>query len=97
MNTRVGITTDSDTPIRMYIALHILRAWNDGTAGFDGLVVKTINDWIDQGMRKPILWPDSPFFKQWAAENGIQNAGGFIADYLMITMNAPAEHAKGDL
>ena len=87
MNVPVGITTDM--PIRMYIALHILRAWNNGTEGFDALAVKAVHDWIDAGMKTPIAWPGDAFFKQWADKNGITNAGGFIADYLMMTMRRP--------
>lgn len=61
---------DPNGPLRMYIALKILRAWNNGTAGFHAGVVAAINAWIDGGMRGPVPWPESPFFAQWAQENG---------------------------
>lgn len=69
---------DTNTPIRMYIALKILRAWNNGTAGFHGFVVKIIHDWIDSGMKGPIPWPNDPFFAEWAQENGLSQVGESI-------------------
>jgi hypothetical protein len=67
-----------DCPLRMSIALRILRAWNSGTAGFDGQVVLTIHKWIDAGMNGPIPFPDNPFFSEWAQENGFSNVDGFV-------------------
>jgi len=68
---------DANAPLRMHIALKILRAWNhSGTAGYDALVVADINAWIDGGMQGPVPWPDSPFFAKWAAENGYAKIGG---------------------
>jgi hypothetical protein len=69
---------DPNCPLRAAIALRILRAWNSGTAGFDGQVVVTINNWIDAGMKGPIPFPDNPFFREWAQENGLSDAGGFV-------------------
>lgn len=69
---------DPNTPIRMWIALSILRAWNSGTEGFDGIVVKRVNDWIDAGMQGPIPWPESPFFAEWAEQHGLSNVRGNI-------------------
>lgn len=65
-------------PLRMFIALRILRAWNHGTEGFHALVVTTVNDWIDGGMKGPVPWPDSPFFAEWARGLGYSNVDGFV-------------------
>jgi hypothetical protein len=62
----------------MFIALRVLRAWNNGTAGFSGLAVKTINDWIDGKMEGPIPWPDDPFFAEWAETNGFSKVGAHL-------------------
>ena len=70
--------TDPNTPIRMYIALKLMRAWNNGTEGFDGLLVKTVNDWIDGGLKGPIPWVENPFFEEWAAANGYSRVDDFI-------------------
>jgi len=70
---------DPNASIQMWIALRVLRAWNSGTAGYDALVVWTVNNWIDAGMIGPIPWPDSPFFAEWAAQNGLSNVSGHIA------------------
>lgn len=67
-----------NVPLRMYIALKILRAWNSGTAGFDALVVAGINAWIDSGMKGPVPWPESPFFAKWAQENGFSRIGHYV-------------------
>ena len=60
------------------IALKLLRAWNSGTAGFDGHVVLTVNRWIDAGMIGPIPFPDNASFRDWAEENGFSETSGFI-------------------
>lgn len=69
---------DPNTPLRMFIALRLMRAWNNGTEGFDGLLVKTINDWIDAGMCGPIPWIENPFFAEWAKANGYSRVGNSI-------------------
>lgn len=69
---------NTNGPLRMFIALRILRAWNNGTAGFDGIAVKTVNDWIDGKMEGPIPWPESPFFREWAERNGFSKAGAYV-------------------
>ena len=66
---------EANGPLRMFIALRVLRAWNNGTAGFSGIVVKIINDWIDGKMQGSIPWPDDPFFAEWAAKNGFSKVG----------------------
>ena len=74
-------------PLRMFIALRILRAWNSGTAGFSEIVVKTINDWIDGKMEGPVPWPDDPFFTEWALQAGFSKVGeavGFVAKAVLI-------------
>jgi hypothetical protein len=69
----------ANTPLRMYIALKLLRAWNSGTAGFSADVVNVVNNWIDGGMKGPIPWPDSnPFFDEWAAENGLARVDQYV-------------------
>ena len=76
-NTR-SLSQDTNGPIRMFIALRLMRAWNNGTEGFDGLLVKTINDWIDGGMQGPIPWVENPFFADWAQMNGYSRVGDHI-------------------
>jgi len=68
----------ANCPLRTYIALRVLRAWNSGPEGFDALVVVTINDWFDAGRNGPIPWPDSPFFAQWADRVGFSKVGEYI-------------------
>lgn len=65
--------------IRLYIALRLLRQFS-GLRGFDfdSEVVMIIFDWIDAGMTGPILWPDNPFFAEWAAKNGYSKIDRFI-------------------
>jgi hypothetical protein len=74
-------TFDGNTPLRMWIALKLMRAWNNGTSGWDGQVVHIVNVWIDGGMTGPIPWPDgNPFFDEWAAQKGfsrVENSIGF--------------------
>ena len=65
-------------PLRMFIALNVLRAWHYGTEGFDATVVRTIWDWIDGGMDGPVPWPNSPFFTEWAERTGYSNVDGSI-------------------
>jgi hypothetical protein len=62
----------------MFIALRVLRAWNSGTAGYSGITVKTINDWIDGKMEGPVPWPNDPFFEEWAQKNGFSEVDGYI-------------------
>lgn len=69
---------ETNRPLRMYIALKILRAWNSGSAGFDSLVVLIIHDWIDAGMKGPVPYPTSPFFREWAESNGLSNIHGNV-------------------
>lgn len=76
MMTTEELDEMENTPLRMYIALKMLRAWNGGSSGFDGNVVMTVNKWIDSGMRGPIQWPDSPFFDEWAKANGLSRIDG---------------------
>lgn len=82
---------DPNAPLRMYIALRVLRAWNSGTMGFDSITVRTVNDWIDAGMKGPIPWPESPFFGLWAAAHGYSNVDGYIGFRLKATLCAPLE------
>lgn len=67
-----------NVPLRMHIALKILRAWNSGTAGYDGEVVVTVNKWSDEGMNGPIPFPNSPFFAEWAEDNGYSKVGEYV-------------------
>jgi hypothetical protein len=77
----MGASADrhENAPLRMYIALKILRAWNSGTAGFSSDVVLTVNRWIDGGMKGPIPWPEgNPAFDEWAAESGLSKVGSWV-------------------
>jgi hypothetical protein len=67
-----------NVPLRMHIALKILRAWNSGTAGFDANVVSTINAWLDDGRKGPIPWPNGSCFAQWAESNGLSKVGQYV-------------------
>lgn len=77
---------ETNSPIRMHIALKVLRAWNSGTAGFSGDVVYTVNKWIDDGMKGPVPWPDSPFFAEWAEKNGLSNVDGYIGYRMTVQL-----------
>ncbi len=68
----------ANVPLRMYIALKILMAWHSGTAGYDAVVVISIREWFDGGMKGPVPWPDSPFFAEWAEVNGFQKIGEYV-------------------
>ena len=81
-------------PLRMYIALQALRAWNSGTEGFEALTVSTINQWLDDGMKGPIPWPDSPFFAEWAEKRGYANVGGNIGFRFTAELTAAARAGK---
>ena len=69
---------DRNGPLRMYIALRLLRAWGPGTAGFSVALVDAVHGWIDLGMEGPIPWPDDPFFAAWADERGFHKVGSAI-------------------
>lgn len=88
---------DKNTPLRMYIALMVLRAWNSGTAGYDGTVVVTINKWIDDGMNGPIPWPDSPFFAEWAKGKGLSNVQGHIGFVFRLRAEPSGKPAAAEL
>ena len=75
---------DPNTPLRMHIALKVLRAWNHGTEGYSADVVLTINEWIDGGMKGPIPWPDNPFFTEWAKGRGYSSINGYIGFVLKM-------------
>ena len=85
---------DPNTPLRMYIALKMLRAWNSGTAGFDGDVVATVNGWIDGGMNGPVPFPKSPFFADWASKNGLSNINGNVGFLLRGELTTDAKEPK---
>lgn len=72
--------------LRVYIALKILRAWNNGTTGYSTYVVATVNDWIDGGMRGPVPWPSGPFFAEWAAKNGLSRVGDYVGFKLEVEL-----------
>lgn len=67
-----------NVPLRMHIALRILGAFNYGTAGFSAVIVGTVADWIKSGMKGPVPWPDSPFFTEWAEQNGYSKIGRYV-------------------
>lgn len=78
MLSEASADNHANVPLRMYIALRVMRAWNSGTAGYDASVVITINDWIDGGMVGSIPWPESPFFARWAQKAGYARVGNYI-------------------
>ena len=81
-----------NVPLRMHIALRILQAFNYGTAGFSAVIVGTVNDWLKSGMKGPIPWPDSPFFTEWAEQNGYAKIGGYVGFKFQVQLvdSAPA-------
>jgi hypothetical protein len=78
-------------PLRMYIALRMLRAWDYGTEGYDALVLMAVWRWMDGGMKGPILWPESPFFNQWAQENGLARVGDYVGFRFEVAFAATAK------
>lgn len=92
---------ETNTPIRMHLALKMLRAWNSGTEGYDSSVLLVVNEWIDGGMKGPIPWPDSPFFAEWAAKSGLSNVSGnvgfrFMATILPVVESPAQESVNGN-
>jgi hypothetical protein len=76
---------DPNTPLRMHIALKMLRAWGMGE-DFHGGVVATIRTWIDEGMQGPIPWPGGAIFEAWAEGSGYANVGGSVGFRLIMKM-----------
>jgi hypothetical protein len=85
-----------NVPLRMFIAIKILRAWNSGIAGYCGDAVATVNQWIDGGMQGPIPFPQSPFFAEWATKNGLSNIDGFVGFILKGDLVDSATATKSD-
>lgn len=83
--TEAAADDHANVPIRMFIALKILRAWHSGTAGYDALVVLGVREWIDNGMKGPVPWPNSPFFNEWAEQNGFSRVGDYVGFKFMAT------------
>ncbi len=83
-------------PLRMYLALQMLRAWNSGTQGFEALTVSTVNKWIDDGMSGPIPWPESPFFAEWAEKRGFSNIDGYVGFRATVTSDAARAGKAGE-
>lgn len=106
---RLRNTVDGNGPIRLYLALTILRAWNHGSAGYSADVVIAISEWIDGGMKGPIPWIENPFFAEWAAQQGYSNCDGYVGFRCVVVlaaappsapqieMSAPAWNADGSL
>lgn len=84
----VPMSTATNTPLRMHMALKMMRAWNNGTEGYSADVVMTVNKWIDGGMNGPIPYPASPFFDQWARKNGYSNVDGYVGFVLLAKTEA---------
>ena len=76
-------SADPNTPIRMHLALKVLRKWGMGQ-NYNAHAVVAIRDWLDRGMSGPIPWPGGAFFDEWAAEEGLANVDGFVG--LRFTM-----------
>ncbi len=74
---------DPNTPLRMHLALKMLRAWAMGE-NFHGGVVSTIRDWLDNDKVGPIPWPGGAIFERWAAREGLANVDGYVG--LRVTM-----------
>jgi len=81
---------DENSPLRMFIALRILRAWNNGTEGSSGIVAKTINDWIDGKMVGPVPWPNDPFFAEWAERAGFSKVGNSVGFQFKASLSRTA-------
>jgi hypothetical protein len=77
---------EPNQPLRMYIALMMLRAWNHGTEGYSSDVVLTVNKWIDGGMEGSIPYPDSPFFREWARKHGLCDVNGSVGFRFAVRM-----------
>jgi hypothetical protein len=82
---------DPNTPIRMHIALKLLRAWGMG-GDFHGGVVVTVREWIDGGMKGPIPWPGGAIFEEWASKAGYANVDGSVG--FRFTMQLEREGAS---
>lgn len=68
---------DLNTPLRMRFALPMLRSWS-GFPDYDPFVVRAVHRWIDGGMKGPVPFPKSTFFKEWAKRQGWANVDGFV-------------------
>jgi len=77
---------ETNRPLRNFIALKILRAWNHGPAGYCSEVVGIVNAWLDGGSKGPIPFPSSPFFAEWAQNNGYSNIDGFVGFRFMANL-----------
>lgn len=82
---RTESQADPNTPLRMFIALKLLRAWG-GQGLVGGAVVSVVNEWIDGGMNGPIPWPGGLFFETWAADNGYSRVGDSIGFHLEMSL-----------
>jgi hypothetical protein len=82
---------EANNPLRMYIAIKILRAWNHGTAGYHAGAVAEVNGWIDGGMKGPVPWPDSPFFDAWAQANGLSKVGDYVGFRFTAELTEPQQ------
>lgn len=83
--------------IRMRLALMIAREHGLKNRCWDGSVAVAITDWIDAGdAGKPIPWIDSPFFEQWAADNGISNVDGAVGYRAMMRPAPPVSTEQAD-
>ena len=78
--------------MRRAFALKILRAWSGyrGSEGWNGGVVADVVAWIDAGMAGPVPWPRSPFFTEWAKEQGWENVDGFVGFRFTVKLNNSA-------
>lgn len=87
--TEASADDHANVPIRMFIALKILRAWNSGTAGYDAAAVLAVNGWIDNGMKGPVPWPECPFFNEWAVCVGFSRVGDYVGFKFDVDLTSP--------
>lgn len=92
MTEQNSSTVDPNTPLRMHLALKMLREWGMGE-NFHGGVVATIRKWIDDGKPGPIPWPGGAIFEEWATKEGLANVDGFVG--LRVTMQIVREQTNG--
>lgn len=71
--------------LRLNVALKIIREFGMDRGWHSGVML-TIKRWMDDGMDKPIPWPESVFFDEWAETQGMSNIDGHIGYRLTATL-----------
>ena len=70
--------------IRQDIALRMVSAFCDIGHGYNSTVAGVLEAWIDGGMDGGVPYPECPFFKQWADQQGLSNCDGFVGYILTM-------------